>query len=179
MLHFHWISAKILEWLESHTIARVFSSTSSPGGGLDFVCENVSWSLNKSCFFFLFCFFVQCHYGHYAHGIRGRNYGKNLVISTFTWSGGLIFCVDSIDQLKIITPPPQVCTGATKCDGCITSSATLLTLMHPSLWNRLVTFFPNAPESNLYSPEQTEAFFFSFFLIHLTHKYLSHIYTAI
>ena len=88
-------------------------------------------------------------------------------------SADLIFIAEPRpDQLKppqIITLPSQACTLGIRHDGCITSSASLLTLMRPSLWNRVnldssdhMTFFSIAPESNLYPPQQTEAVFFSF-----------------
>merc|ERR1712035_273013 len=73
----------------------------------------------------------------YVRTIRG----KNCSFSVFD----LIFWAHNVaeprpEQLKktqIITLPPQACTVGTRHDGCITSSASLLTLMPPSLWNRL------------------------------------------
>ena len=42
-----------------------------------------------------------------------------------------------LNQSQIITLAPQACTVSTRHDGCITSSASLLTIILPSLWNRV------------------------------------------
>lgn len=62
-----------------------------------------------------------------------------------SWSADLILGAhavaeprpDQLQQPQIIALPPQACTVGTRHDGCITSSASLPTLMHPSLWNRV------------------------------------------
>lgn len=66
--------------------------------------------------------------------------------STFRYSADLILLPnvftkprpDQVKQPHIITLPPVSCTVATIHDGCITSFASLLTLMCPLLWNRVI-----------------------------------------
>ena len=94
--------------------------------------------------------------------------------SIFRLSADLIFWSDDVaeprpDQLKqpqIITLPPQTCVVDTRHDGCITSSASPLTLVHPSLWNRVnldssdhMTFFHCSRVQSLCSLANWSLFF--------------------
>ena len=153
------------------SLRKVFSSTSQRFwmgfrsglcGGWS-MCENyVSCSLNHS-FTILARWILALSPWNMPvpSGKKTKHWWNNLVIQyiqVVSWPECCWIRPDQLNQPQNTTLHPQACTVGTRHDGCTPSSASFLTWMGPSLWNRVtldssdhMTFFHHSRLQSLCS----------------------------